>query len=289
MRAQLESIAIQVHANWRIHASDDGSPDGTRDILADFQRRVGRRMDVRNGPGRGYVANFLGLACAEEIDSDYFAFCDQDDVWEPDKLSRALAWLARVDQGVPALYCGRTRLIDAHDRDVGLSPLFSRAPHFGNAIVQSLAGGNTMVFNAAARELLMKAGPDVAVPSHDWWLYILVTAVDGAVHYDARPSVRYRVHDGNVIGANCSLRARLSRINRLLRGQLRAWTDMHVAALWPLLPELSPESRHILTRFAQTRKEGLVRRLIHARALRIYRQTRAGNIALRLALLMRKA
>lgn len=287
---QLESVATQSHANWRIYASDDASDDETGTILVDFQRRMGRgRLQMRNGPGRGFTANFLSLACDEGIEADYFAFCDQDDVWEPNKLARALAWLAHVDPAKPALYCCRTRLIDEQGHTIGYSPLFSKAPHFRNAIVQSIAGGNTMVFNAAARRLLIRAGGDVAVPAHDWWLYILVTAMGGLVRYDFHPSVRYRVHAANAVGANCTLRARLTRIRLLLQGRLRTWTDMHATALLPLVSDISPEGRKILIEFLDARRANAFRRIVYIYVLRIYRQTLAGNIALFFAFLLRKA
>ena len=287
---QLGSVATQSHANWRVYASDDASDDQTRTILVDFQRRMGRcRLQMRNGPGRGFTANFLSLACDEGIEADYFAFCDQDDVWEADKLTRALTSLAHVDPATPALYCCRTRLIDELGHTIGYSPLFSKAPHFRNAIVQSIAGGNTMVFNAAARRLLIRAGGDVAVPAHDWWLYILVTAMGGMVRYDCHPSVRYRVHGANAVGANCTFRARLTRIRLLLQGRLRTWTDMHAAALLPLVSDISPEGRKILIEFLDARRANAFRRIVYIYVLRIYRQTLAGNIALFLAFLLRKA
>ena len=287
---QLGSVATQSHANWRVYASDDASDDQTRTILVDFQRRMGRsRLQMRNGPGRGFTANFLSLACDEGIEADYFAFCDQDDVWEADKLTRALTSLAHVDPATPALYCCRTRLIDELGHTIGYSPLFSKAPHFRNAIVQSIAGGNTMVFNAAARRLLIRAGGDVAVPAHDWWLYILVTAMGGMVSYDCHPSVRYRVHGANAVGANCTFRARLTRIRLLLQGRLRTWTDMHAAALLPLVSDISPEGRKILIEFLDARRANAFRRIVYIYVLRIYRQTLAGNIALFLAFLLRKA
>lgn len=290
LRLQLESIAAQAHGNWRIYASDDGSDDETRSILIDFQARMGRgKIHVRSGPRQGFAANFLSLSCAGDIEADYFAFCDQDDVWEPDKLLRALAWLAPIDAGVPALYCCRTRLIDERGDTIGYSPLFAKAPHFRNAIVQSIAGGNTMVFNAAARRLLIKAGSKALVPSHDWWLYILVTAVGGTVRYDRHPSVRYRVHSANTIGANRSWRARLVRIELLLKGRFKTWTDMHVAALLPLFSDISPEGKRVLTEFLLARRANAFRRLFQFYVLRIYRQTLAGNIALFVALLLRKA
>jgi hypothetical protein len=105
-------------------------------------------------------------------DYDYYAFIDQDVVWRPDKLRRALNWLTFVPDGTPGLYCGRTELMSADGQPYGLSPLFTRPSAFENALLQSLGGGNTMVFNAAAKKLLERVGR-LDVVLHDWWLYQL--------------------------------------------------------------------------------------------------------------------
>jgi hypothetical protein len=84
--------------------------------------------------------------------------------------------------------------------------------------VQSIAGGNTMVFNQKARELVVFCGADVDVPSHDWWLYQVTAACGGQVHYDAYPSVRYRQHAHNVIGSNMGWTASMHRIHMLQKG-----------------------------------------------------------------------
>ena len=73
-------------------------------------------------------------------------------------LQRALTWLATVPADVPALYCGRTELVSDDGRSYGFSPLFTRPIAFRNAIIQSLGGGNTMVFNKAAKRLLETDG-----------------------------------------------------------------------------------------------------------------------------------
>ncbi len=148
-------------------ASDDGSTDATAAILSDFLDRFGSlQVKICNGPKRGFVANFLSLACDRSIAADYYAFSDQDDVWEPQKLSRAVTWLETIAPNVPAMFCSRTRLIDEDGQECGFSPLFRRKPAFRNALVQSIAGGNTIVFNDAARQLLMSCGREVqcAVP-----------------------------------------------------------------------------------------------------------------------------
>ena len=141
IRDRLKSIAAQTHANWILFVSDDGSTEGTRNILRRFADRHAQKTVVRNGPGKGVCANFLSLATDPTIDADYFAFSDQDDIWYKNKLQRALTWLATVPDDVPALYCGRTELISMDGRSYGFSPLFTRPIAFRNALIQSLGGG----------------------------------------------------------------------------------------------------------------------------------------------------
>ena len=96
------------------------------------------------------------------------------------------------------VYCGRTSYVDAKLRKSGISPLFLLPKTFRNALIQIVAGGNTMVFNQRAKEYLEKAGP-VNHLSHDWWVYQLITGVGGVIFYDPAPGVLYRQHkDGSV-------------------------------------------------------------------------------------------
>jgi len=195
---QLESILWQTYKFWTIWASDDGSSDGTHSILADYQRRLGEgRLSIHSGPAEGFVANFLSLTCNAKISANYYAFADQDDVWEQDKLLRAVQWLGTIPVHTPALYCSRTCNVDVNNQCIGYSRLFLKRPSFANALVQSIGGGNTMVFNDAARNLLHAAGADVNVVAHDWWAYLVVSGHGGQVFYDARPNVRYRQHGAN--------------------------------------------------------------------------------------------
>ena len=113
LAGQLDSIAAQTHAHWRVWASDDHSTDGTLGILDDYRQRWGDdKLAVRHGPGKGFCANFLSLACDPSIQADYYAFADHDDLWDDDKLAVALDWLTGIPHTIPALYCARTRLLD---------------------------------------------------------------------------------------------------------------------------------------------------------------------------------
>ncbi|KRB83378.1 glycosyl transferase family 2 [Duganella sp. Root198D2] len=285
---QLDSFAAQTHSNWEVWASDDGSTDNTLAILALFKDQwPPGRLSVLAGPAKGFVSNFLALTCNSSIQADYYAYSDQDDIWEADKLERALEWLESVPADAPALYCARTRLVDSNNREIGFSPLFGD-PRFANALVQSIAGGNTMVFNNAARALLLQAGPQIPVVYHDWWLYMAVTGCGGKVFFDPVPTLRYRQHEANVVGVNSSWQARFQRMRKLWQGQHRKWYGDHIAALRRLEDRLTPENREILNQFAQAREKSLIPRLVHLRRSGVSRQTGLGNIALFAAAIFNK-
>ena len=286
---QLASIAAQDYPNWTLVVSDDGSTDGTLAVLEAWRATLHTpRLTLVQGPARGFVANFLSFITNPLVVADCYAFADQDDVWETDKISRAVTWLDTVDPTVPGLYCARTRLVDSENREIGLSPLFAQKPSFANALVQSIAGGNTMVFNEATRCLLRDACVGSGVVSHDWWLYMVVTGCGGRIHYDPCPTVRYRQHSDNLVGANRHWRDRLGRIRELFRGRFRTWGDQHVSALEKFRLRLTLENRAILQSFAVARNQGLLRRLTGFARCGIYRQTLLGNLGLLAAAIFKK-
>lgn len=286
---QLESLRNQTYPDWELWVSDDGSQDRTCAILESFRSDAGiERLSIHNGPAEGFAANFLSLVCHASISADYYAFSDQDDVWEPEKLARAVNWLKTVPHDVPALYCSRTRLVDADNNEIGLSPLFPKSPSFANALTQNVGGGNTMVFNQAARELICQAGDAVDVVAHDWWAYLVVTGCGGQVFYDPVPSIRYRQHENNLIGADSSWSARLVRLGQMFRGRFSQWTDRNIEALQRVRTRLTPENREILDLFSVARKRWLLPRMLGLKYSGVYRQTLFGNLGLALAALFKK-
>jgi glycosyltransferase involved in cell wall biosynthesis len=286
---QLASYEAQDFPRWRLFVSDDGSQDGTLALLEDFQNKHGaERVVIRQGPRQGFVANFLSLICDPAIESDYYALSDQDDVWDAQKLSRARQFLNNAPAAEPVVYCSRTRLIDEHGVEIGLSPLFKKPPDFRNALTQSIAGGNTMVFNEKTRRLLMQAGPDVQTASHDWWIYMTISAVGGTVFYDSVPSISYRVHARNVIGSNRSAAAQLLRARMLWQGRFKSWADMNVRALERIEAFMTDDNRKAFDLFRRCRKLSLVPRVCGIVRSGVYRQTLLGNVGLAAAVLVGK-
>ena len=289
LNEQLESISSQSHTNWNLVVSDDGSTDATWDLLKQHQSKCSKdKVELRKGPGRGFCRNFLSIVCDPGLTTNYYAFSDQDDIWNTDKLSRAISFLDKVEKGKPALYCSRSQAIDETGNLLWLSPHFKRPPSFRNAIVQNIGGGNTMVFNEAARELLKATGPNLDVPSHDWWLYILVTGCGGHVYYDPVPSIMYRQHTSNVVGSNTTFTARLNRFTRLLRGQLAEWNNVHITSLNKINLFLTSDTRKVIETLVRSRNESIINRLFLFLESGIRRQTILGQIALLLAVILRK-
>ncbi|KPW45944.1 Glycosyl transferase, group 2 protein [Pseudomonas syringae pv. coriandricola] len=284
LREQLESFAAQTFSDWVLYVSDDASTDDTLRILSDYQVLWGnQRLVIFNGPCKGFAENFISLVQRPEIEADYFAFSDQDDVWFSDKLQRSVNRLEHLDSSKPALYCSRTRLVDADLKVIGVSPLFSKPPSFKNALVQSLAGANTMLINQTARGLLVRLPEHSPLIAHDWLTYLLVTGCGGEVCYDAQPCLDYRQHSGNLIGANASTRDRLVRFRKMLSGRFIEWNDANVAILKGMERVLTVENRAVLTDFDNGRRQTGFKRLSTLRKAGIYRQTLQGNLSLMLA------
>jgi glycosyltransferase involved in cell wall biosynthesis len=278
---QLNSFSAQQYADWRLWVSDDASRDATMEIVRGYGgTRFDPQASLFHGPGEGPTRNFLSLICRTGISARFYAFADQDDFWRPDKLGRACAWLEQVPAAIPALYCSRTQIVDKRGQVICLSPLFAKPPSFTNALVQNLAGGNTMVFNATARDLLASAGENVDPVAHDWWAYQLVSGSGGSVFYDPNPTVSHRQHDANFIGAGVGLKARAKRMRLLINGQFQYWTDRNIAALERVRHLLTAENRKHLDAFAGARRCGMISRIVRVRRSGVYRQTFAGTVSL---------
>ena len=291
LKEQLETIKSQSYRNWDLLVSDDGSTDATLDLLDQFKDdcEVQHSVKIIQGPKQGFVANFLSLVANSSSDAKYFAFSDQDDLWYDDKLQRAVDLIEKAPENIPVLYCSRTEVIFENSEFKSfLSPLMQQSPSFNNALVQSIAGGNTMVFNRAARDSLLKFRVDAEVASHDWWIYQVVTGVGGKVIYDGRPSLKYRQHGGNLVGANRGVSALFDRAVMFLNGRFKIYNDKNIQALLANRQYLTQECQQSLNSFSLMKYGNIWQRLNAFFSSKIRRQGKVFNIALCFGILFKK-
>lgn len=286
LEEQLESFTAQVHTDWHLLASDDASTDGSRAIVEQFAGTADRTTCLI-GPAQGGTENFMSLIRAMPAHApadSWVTFSDQDDVWLPDRLHRGITALQKVPDQQPALYCSRTWITDATLGGRRLSVPRPKPLGFCNALVQNVASGNTILLNAAAARLVQEAAQETVCPVvHDWWIYQLVSGAGGVLVHDDTPSLLYRQHEVNQIGANDTLRAKLLRMAMLLRGTFRDWNNINIKVLRHSAHRLTPQNRHLLDAFDALRNKGLIGRLWGLRQLGLYRQSHASTFALWLA------
>lgn len=252
---QLRSILRQLPADGQVIVRDDGSTDrGVERIEAMRDARV----TVIRGANIGFARSFFALLDAAPDDAQVIMFSDQDDVWLPDKVARAIAQLAPLGD-VPALYCSRMRLVDAGLRPLGESPAWPRPPSFRNALTQNIATGCTCAINRAALPLARRHGDLSLVHFHDWWLYLVFSAF-GQVVVDPQPTILYRQHGANAIGTGSGLGRHLATLRFIRR---TSWLDVmyrQVANFRAVHGErLAPPDRQLLDRYFDPRRPGMLR------------------------------
>jgi len=282
---QLKSLDAQTLAPSRVTIRDDDSSDSTLPLVREWAEGKSSVI-LLSGPRLGAAKNFLTLLAHPDEGSDYFAFCDQDDVWLPNKIERAVEELRRHDADVPAMYCARVELVDKNLAHLG----YSRTPKrvgFANALVENVATGCTVLLNRTARDLICRRLPD-RMMLHDSWCYLVVSAL-GEVVFDERPLIKYRQHPGNHVGAPASaLELFPKRVRRFLRpdGFLRRGLSDQAAEFERCFGELlSVRDKRTLNRFLCVRR-GFKERAFYGAMMDVWRQSRVDTMILRALILM---
>jgi hypothetical protein len=333
----LESIVSQSWKHWDLWIRDDGSRDGTRKLLEDFARRFNskspgeclapretqsegndnhhddaseagadtsaNRIHLFTEENMGVAASFFQLLEQAGGGYDGYAFCDQDDIWLPEKLERAALAL---DPGRPMLYHARQWLFEHDSGDKTLSPLPVRA-RFSNALVQNQVVGCTMVINAILRECVLKSlqtlqsseatGSPPRIIMHDWWCYLLGSGT-GTVSFDPEPVILFRRHGQSAtpaaLGSLTGGRRRLTAFRR------QGWSISHIMDQADLLHQYFTsgqtdsscrlQERHLLLleKLVNLRSAGVLKRVGYLFTGRHRRSRPAETLLFRLLILLRR-
>jgi glycosyltransferase involved in cell wall biosynthesis len=215
---QLDSILAQRYPHVDIYIRDDGSSDGTPEIVASYQKEYPKRITViKDDKGNlGVVGNFNELL--SRVDAAYYMLSDQDDIWIPEKTDVLLDLMRRAERdepGVPVLAHSDLMLVDEANRSIAQSfyRYESLRPDLwkdiDSIVFQNVVTGAAAMINRAARERAVPI-PRHA-PVHDWWL-AGIAAGFGRIVYTSEVTVRYRQHGENIVGAQSALRSIFNRV-----------------------------------------------------------------------------
>jgi glycosyltransferase involved in cell wall biosynthesis len=209
---QIDSLLKQTRVNWHLIARDDGSTDATRSILADFKNRYPEKITlIEDGLGNlGACGNFAALL--GHAGADYIMFCDQDDVWLPDKIDRTLRRMTdlaqRFGNSVPLLVYSDMKVVDRDARIIADSYWNYQAfnPETGKVLSRLLVSnviiGCTVMINRTLRDMVVPLPPETLM--HDWWAGLVSVAL-GKNDFIGEPTVLYRQHGSNVVGATWTM------------------------------------------------------------------------------------
>ncbi len=272
---QIESVLNQLPADGQLQIRDDGSTDRTAEIISSFSDP---RISLMCGPNIGFAQSFFALMTQAPQDAEMIMLCDQDDVWLPNKISRAWEVIGQAKK-TPTLYCARQELVDSELNPIGLSQRFRRNPSFDNALVENIVTGCTAAFNMSTLELVLQLKRPDLIHFHDWWLY-LVNSAFGTVVMDDEATVKYRQHDGNVIGRGTGLK-RYVRAAKFMRK--KSWVHIMFSQIVLLRhvyqTQLSPSQvRTIETYFDPSSGCSLLKLVF---SVRRFRQTLLDEVLLR--------
>jgi glycosyltransferase involved in cell wall biosynthesis len=288
LEQQLRSIEIDLFQSVLFIVSDDSSTDSGLDIVKRVLKDRRISFILLQGPNRGFAENFRSAILSAALDFDFFAFCDQDDIWHRDKLPAAISAIRGYPLNLPIGYGSRTTLTDEKNAKIGMSPIFARPTSFQNALVQSIAGGNTIVLNRLAFVLLKSACANNQFVAHDWFAYQMVTGAGGVFIMDPVSYIDYRQHAQNTIGSNVGIIATVRRLASGLSGQFSRWNDTNIALLDNNRHLLTSEAVAIVEFYKSARSTGLISRLKALLQSGVYRQTLRGNVSLWIACLLKR-
>jgi len=211
LKELVESIQRQSFKDWKLLVRDDGSCDQTISLIRSIMQGDERMHMMESKGNVGVIKSFSALS--EEAlrifpKTDYFMYADQDDIWLDDKIARTFSEM-RKQEGVkegkyPVLVHTDLKVVDSHLNEI--SPSFMKYQYLrheskdplGVLLIQNFITGCTVMVN---RQLLELATPFPGkIMMHDWWLGQCAAAL-GLIGFLAEPTILYRQHGNNTLGA----------------------------------------------------------------------------------------
>ena len=238
LKEQVKSIQDQTYQDWQLLIRDDGSTDGTVEIIQELVAQDERIRFINQGAieNLGVIKSFHALLKYEK--ADLYCFSDQDDVWLPEKIALQVAEAEKHPQEVPLLVYTDLKVVDENLNVQHESMIRTQSDYANTELIQELTentvtGGVAMINHALAD--LWTGQEKHALLMHDWYLALLATAFGKLIYID-RPTELYRQHSSNVLGA------------RTLRKRVKNWVRPHIlfAKYWNLIESSQEQAKNLL-------------------------------------------
>lgn len=213
LNEQLTSLFQQKRVKVTVLVRDDDSSDNTKNILEQWKDKV----DLNWYTGEHLNAEFSFFDLMEhaaKMDFQYFAFCDQDDVWDQDKLYCALKKLEQIEPNKEALYCCGQKLVNEKLELISVHKLNKNRNLYARFMYND-AAGCTEVFNQALLKRIVQYKPKY-LSMHDSWLVKVCLATGGEIIVDPKAHISYRQHENNVLGLKRDFKSKLVRAKKYI-------------------------------------------------------------------------
>ena len=194
IKEQIESIIKQEEVEISLLVRDDGSTDKTIEILEEISKN-NTNIKFYKGENKGPARSFMELVQKSE-EANYYAFADQDDVWETRKIISAIKKLNKTD--IPELYISSVTIVDENLEHIGKKEVQGKFT-FEGEMIKNFAIGCTQVFNKKLRDIINLYEPQYII-MHDSWITRVCYAIGGNVIIDENSYIKYRQHSNNVVG-----------------------------------------------------------------------------------------
>ena len=211
IKEQLNSLFNQEGVIVKVLLRDDGSKDDTLKIVQEYKKLFPIKILIGNN--LGFAKSFWSLVKSSG-GADYYAFCDQDDIWEKDKLKCALNQIDKYssEKDIPVLYTSNAIAVDNNMQILSTSAFdFHGVLTLADSLQRSVLPGCTFVFNKRLQEYAKKYNGEII--AHDWLMYQLAE-IFGFVTYDDKSHIKYRIHENNTIGINSKFQILMNKIKR---------------------------------------------------------------------------
>ena len=275
LEEQLTSLNEQQDVEVEVFVNDDGSTDGTLEILEAW-RSKGLIVSITKSRGVGATRAFLTLlrSCEEK---EFVAFCDQDDIWVRHKLITQVNVLERT---IPMLSTCLRIYIDESGRAIGKSKDLRKLPSFMNSMFENIVPGNTVLVNNPAVKVINSFQNPPAI-HYDSWIYLLI-ACFGKIDSTSTHLVKYRIHSNNSVGLRKkSLKASRKAIKWYLNQQSFLLEKQN-----EFLPVEYKERLMRVSSFVE--EKNIVKKIARLRTIQIGRQSKLDEIIFKLLLIFVK-